>query len=250
MTQIVSQLATGDLESSFGSNTIPDFEGVLGEWWFGGDAATSGLNSITGVVAAELGAPAYSPNYVRIGYPGDGEPAASGFTADVSATPAGAVSILALVRNMNGDSPIASSRDLGNPGGWLNYNLTTFNAPERVSMGNGHTISSTAQSVLPVGPDPAKFSLFMGVALLSMPALIFRTDANGTAQNVGTEPTARPAVRNLSPLQIGGYVNVNIGGMFDLAALAFIAGNKGQAFIEEVYPLWKAYAESRGLAVN
>lgn len=249
MTQIVSQLATGDLESSFGSNTIPNFEGVLGEWWLGDDAAASGLNSITGVVAAEIGDPLYSPGYATIGYPGGGEPNASGFLTDVGANSGGAVTILALVRNITGGAQIAP-KDPGDAFSWLNYNFSGVAGPQRASMGNGHSFGATDQSVLPIGPDAAKFSLFMGVALLNTQARIFRTDAGGTVQDVAGELGFIPAVRNLSPLQIGGFFNVNNIGTFDVAALAFIAGNKGQAFIEELYPLWKAYAESRGVAVN
>lgn len=249
MTQVVSQLETDSPETTFGSATLPDFERVRGEWWLGVDAAASGLNRINGEVADELGAPNYFPGYVTVGYEGGGEPAGYGFLTDVALTPGDPVTILALIRPINGATILAPKKP-ADQFEYLNYNFVALDAPTRASMGNGHSVGATNQAIIAGGPDDDKFTLYMGVALLGTLGRIYRIDAGGVAQDVSDEPGYLPALRSTEPFQLGGFHNVNVLGHADTAAVAIIADNKGQAFLEEIYPMWKAYAEGRGLAVN
>jgi hypothetical protein len=246
MTQIISQQATGDVLSAFGSNTLLSFDGVLGEWWLGDDEASSLPNAITGVNATVIGAPVYHPGYASIGYSGG---VSKGFNLDVGAE-SGAVTLLALLRNPDAaGAPIIAgpSIDPADQASFFNYNLK-FGDQTHISMGNGHITGSTDQSIVTV-PDATKFTMVQGVGLLNTPSRIYMTTAGGTVMDDGAA-VSMPVTRELAPIRLGGLFNVNFHGFFDIAAFALVDGGMGQDYIEGIYPLWKAYAESRGIAVN
>jgi hypothetical protein len=246
MTEFVSQLASTDPGSAFGSNTLPDFNNIAGEWWFGGTEAQSIANAITGVDAAVIGDPLYSPGFANIGFIFGGGGREDGYSLDVGGG-LNALSILMLYRYQ----AAGAAKLLGAPdGGGTNYN---FFAPDatHISFGHGQTIGATDQAVLEI-PDNTKFTLIMGVGVLNAPGRLYRiTEADGVVFDDGGAPYA-PAVRNNGPMQVGGQFNPGWAGAFDLAALAVIHEQKGSAFLEEIYPMYKAYATAapRGIVLN
>lgn len=236
MTQIISQLGSSDPGSSFGSNTLPSFDSVAGEWWFGGDASKN-VNAMTGVLATSEGSPVYAPGFINLGdSPNDY------LTLDVGPT-ASDFSIVALVRP---NASIAKAIIAGNITDAANYNLVFGNA-NNISAGNGQITGSTDQSVLPL-PDPAKFVLVMGVYRIGLPSRIYLISESGTSTDDGAAQFV-PTTRLMTPMRIGGFYNVNWGGRFDVAGFAIIAEAKPQSYIETLYPMWKTYAEARGLSV-
>jgi hypothetical protein len=242
--QIISEVGSDDVPSTFGSNTLPDLVGVLGEWWLGG--TTPPVNAMTGVAATEVGAPGYHDAYVTVGNPGNVQ---KGFITDVGAE-SDAVTIVALVRGVAAAGYIAAPYDPANEVlATLNYNLLV--SPAGVgsfSAGNGQRANGTDQAVL-VTPDNTKFTFVMGVYLLSTPGRIYLVDDGGTLMDDGAAAFT-PGTREAHVIKIGGMADVNFMGSADVAALALVDGAKGQAYAEELYPMWKSYGESRGLAIN
>lgn len=245
MTQIFSQTASADPASAFGSSTLPNFDGALGEWWLGDDAAASRLNWINGVNSTVVGAPAYHAGYATVGNAGN---VPKGFEADVGAV-SGAVTMLALARGVAATVYIAAPYDPADAQAVsLNYNLIVPTNVTDFSAGNGHRSGATDQAIL-ASPDPAKFTFIQGVYLPSTPGRLYLMDDAAVLMDDGGAAYT-PANRDTHVIRIGAFPDINFQGEVDVAAVALFDGNKGQAFFEEVYPLWKAYAESRGLAVN
>lgn len=238
MTQIISQLASSDPASAFGTNTLPNFDFVTGEWWFGGSLAASRVNSITGVEAAVFSAePIWQQGFATMQSGGVG--AQRGLTTDAPITPS--MSFVALVRRYGlEDGTILVPSDES-----TSFNMLTYQGD--VSHGNGHQIGATDQSRLPLAPAPA-FTFYMGVAVLAQPSRLYKVTQAGTTMDDGGGlylPTSRPA----GTVRIGGGTNVNFAGRVDVAALAVLSDAMPQSYAETLYPMWKGYAESRGLTV-
>ena len=237
MTQIISQNALASAGYAVGSTTLPNFDGAIGEWWFGASAAAS-LNAISGVAPTEVNAPNFADAYATLGFTSGG--GTKGLTLDIPSTPA--ITWAALVRPVGGSA------------GYIASNLNSVsNAQLRLtignnaSFGNGQTTGATDQSILPL-PDPAKFNLIVGVGLLATPSRLFVVDDGVVTMDDGGAaylPITRPA----GVVTLGAVNDINNQGLFDLAAFAAWDDAKGSTFIDQLYPMWRAYAENLGLTV-
>ncbi|MEG3124796.1 hypothetical protein [Sphingomonas sp. GB1N7] len=233
MTQIFTT-GTISIQNALGSNTLPNFDGVRGEFWFGGTLADSRVNAITGNAAAVIGAPSIQPGYAALNYADN-----TGFTLDIP-LPASA-SVLILMRSAGGPVVLSPSS--------FEYNVLVTN-DGKVSAGHGGTFGSTDQAILDQ-PNAGNFSLFMANFTLGQLARIYRIDANGTVFDDATlGGYTVPTTRSTNPIQVMGRLNANYQGAADIAALAIIDGARGQAYLEAIYPLYKAFAQSRGCTVN
>lgn len=237
MTQIISQLGSSDPASAFGSNTLPDFAAVLGEWWLGGSADASRKNAITAAMGTVIGSPAWGAGFATFATGASGAPA--GITTDIKVT--GPVTIVALVRTGTGLGLVAHS---GHPAS-MSYSLSTTGSS--ASMGAGHLIGATDQAILAIDAAPA-FNFVVGVSVLNQPGLIYKINAAGTTSDVGANqylPTSRPD----SFLILGAGGDANNAGTVDVAAVAVLSEARPQSYAEALYPAWKAFAQSRGLTV-
>lgn len=236
MTQIISALGVSDLAATFGSNTLPDFSNVLGEWWLGNSQAESIVNQITGVNGALIGAPTWNKGYATFKSGAAGSQ--KGILTDVKVVDS--VTIVALIRQIGAKAYVAA------PEGSANYNL--FYGAAGISFGNGQLSGATDQSVLPAEALP-NFTFVMGVGMLGQPSLIYKVNAGGTTSDLGANaflPSSRPDLFAV----LGANGDVNNASSIDVAAVAIIGEAKGQSYAEQLYPMWKAYAQSRGITVG
>lgn len=236
MTRIVSENALSDLALAFGTTTLPDTSGVLGEWWFGGDFTASRKNRVTQVDATVVGTPTYGEGYASMGH------AVGGFVADIALP--NSSTVVALLKATAG-IPLVLGTNAADGFG----NLNLYMPGGGVSLGNGAIYGSTDQSFLTV--TAGVFTLVMGVGLLNQVGRIYRINEAGVAFDDATAGGyVLPASRYVEPFRVGGAFNANLAGNFDIAALAIFDGAKGQAFLEEIYLAWKAKAASRGVTVS
>lgn len=232
---------------AFGSTTLPDFAGVLGEYWFSSDAPTSFLNRITGGVPSAIGTPVFGSAWMTAGYDAlSGTLAAYGATLDINCPPA-SLSILALVRNgASNPHPIVY-----NSGNYNNVNLLAIpGTTPQMSAGNGQTSGATTQSIVTI--DAVKFELVLGVYALNTPGRIYKIEGGPSAPVVtyndgGTAyvPSSRPN----AAMAVGGYVNAGSQGHTDIAALAITGDIRDATWLQAVYPSYYSEAVSRGLLV-
>lgn len=240
--RFLSEAALTDAAAAFGSTTLPDTSALQSEFWFGVDAASSRLNRATGNLATLINSPSYSPGYASL-TAGLNAGASTGFTLDVNTS--NTLTWLALVRPTNTNSMFVAADGTASPS-LTNLLLSNGN----ISSGNGQTSGATDQAILPL-PDTSKFTLVMGVGLLNTPSRVFV--ASGSGPTIAMDDGANqylPASRTGAPIQVGGFINANFAGTFDIAAFASFTDAKGSSFLTELYPVWKAYAQSRGITVN
>ncbi|KQS01508.1 hypothetical protein ASG11_17800 [Sphingomonas sp. Leaf357] len=233
MTQIFTTGAIA-IQNALGSNTLPNFDGVRGEFWFGGTLADSRLNAITGNMAGVIGSPSIQPGYAALNYTDN-----TGFFLDIP-LPASA-SVLMLMRSAGG--PV-----ILNPSSFEYNVIATLEG--KISAGHGGASGSTDQAILDQ-PNAGNFTLFMANFTVGQLARIYRIDANGTVFDDATlGGYTVPTTRSTNPIQVMGRLNANYQGAADIAALAIVENARGQAYLEAVYPLYKAFAQSRGCTVN
>lgn len=247
MTQIVAQTALSAAAYAFGSVTLPDFNNVLGEWWFGESNTASRTNLITGVASTMLGTPVFGAGYARMGYIPSGSnggiSGAVGYRTDIKVP--NAYTWIALVRP-GYNVPAIAALNLTDGYQYISNMLISID-PSRFSLGNGGVTGASDQAIL-AAPDATKFNFVMGTAALNEPGRIWTVSEIGTAFDQGGSeylPSSRPDAL----INLGALADNNFQGWFDLAAFAVLTGEKGETYAEAVYPMWKAFAEQRGLTV-
>lgn len=236
MTQIIAQSGMSDPTASFGSNTLPDFDNVLGEWWLGGTLADSVVNQITGVSGTVFGSPSVTGGYMTVAT-GD-VPAHNGIETDI-VTPSN-LTVVALVRRIAGKLVA-----FGNPN---SMNWTLSHTSTKIGMDNGAYSVNTDQAYV-VPETPPLFTFVMGVSTLGNKSKIYKVTEAGTTQDEAGATSGIQTTRPNSLIRIGGGGDVNNTGIGDIAAFAVIEDVKGQSYAEALYPMWRAYAQSRGITV-
>lgn len=232
--QLISDVI-GSASGAMGSNTLPDFDGIVGEYWLGGDTASSMLNAVSGASATVIGNPTYAKNYANFGYTNN-----AGMLLEMGA--ATSFTLWALVQVTSGSPLIAT------PGDLTDYSLyatdtTHISAGQGPLSGGVNSVAGNDQALVTM--SAAAFSLVMGVYEERKLARVIRVDDTGTAVDDAGGSFSLPA-RTYSPIKIGGQVNGNVRGDFRLAAFGVAKDLRGTTFAEAIYPAYKAYQLSRG----
>ena len=228
----------------FASLTLPDRTGLVGEYVFGTDAATSGRNRVTGLVdGTAINTPTFDANTMGVK---SSSTSGQEYGMQLTLVPSSAVTMLSVFIKKTGTIPLVQTTGGANDTGfYVNSASMTFS--------NGYSDGATDQAKLSMAAYPASpTALFAaGVGQIGQVGKLIMYNSGVAESDVGTRTDSS---RGTTPFRIGGRVGALYGGGNDIeiriAYLAVFNRRLSDAEVAAAYAQLKAYYALRGLTIS
>jgi len=228
----------------FSSLTLPNRSGLVGEYVFGTDAATSGRNRVTGLVdGTAINTPTFDANTMGVK---SSLTSGQEYGLQLTLVPTADVTLLAVFAKGTKAQPLVNTTmAAADTGFYLTSSTTSFD--------NGYVDGATDQANIASAAYPASPTYLFGAGIGrigSVGKLILYT-SGVAASDVGTRTDAS---RGATPFRLGGYVGGSFGGGNDVETrIAYLAIFNRMLTDDEVaaaYAQLKAYYSVSGLTVS
>lgn len=237
------KIKTATFSNFFSSLTLPDRSGLVGEYLFCTDAATSGRNRVTGLVdGTAINTPTFDSNTMGVkSSPTSGQQ----YGMQLTLVPSADVTMLALFTKVEKLVPLVNTTaGASDTGFYMSANSAYFD--------NGHA-TATDQAIISMASYPSSptYLFAAGIGRIGSVGKLIMYNAGVAQSDVGTRTDAS---RGSTPFRIGGQVGALYGGGNDveirIAYLAIFNRLLTDDQVAAAYAQVKAYYATRGVVVS